>query len=74
MNHLSQIPESLPKWVELKAQHRIQSIPPASESDQWTANSQAHYAYKVGDTEREAVVSLIHELKLEGWDTVSINP
>lgn len=44
---LFDIPESVPKWLELASVHGI-------------------------ETEKEAVISLIHKMELKGWKTVTL--
>ena len=73
MDSLFDIPETTPKWRELADQHGI-SAALRSESDEWTALVEWFGEVEMdrGDTEKEAVVALIHRLQLAGWETVSL--
>lgn len=73
---LFEIPETVPLWVTLKEKHGIEThcAINTEEPHEWTAKLQSRYSYAKGETEREAVVTLIHSLKLKGWESVSVNP
>lgn len=74
MDTLFDIPESVPKWRELADRHGITTTW-SEESGEWTAHimspSRGIDAFP-DSTERAAVITLIHRLKLDGWNTVSI--
>lgn len=74
---LFDIPESVPIWQQLAVEHGIEL-----EEDQfglWRArfstvnDDDREFATVVSgcETAREAVVTLLHHLKLPGWETVS---
>ena len=82
MTELFDIPETLPKWAELRDRHRVYvhscnlEGPDANEygSELFTANY-AITGFKAaanGSTEKEAVITLIHRLQLDGWKEVSL--
>jgi hypothetical protein len=69
---LFDIPETVPKWREIADKFGIVAtyrespfLPPA-----WVA--EMFEDMEQGETEKEAVVALIHKLQLEGWSTVSL--
>lgn len=66
------IPKEKPHWLVLKHRHNI-TVSHNKETDTIYAVYNGAY-YETGETEREAVVALLHQLKLEGWETVSIEP
>lgn len=73
---LLEVPDQEPLWITAKLRHRIRC-----EYDQDTdtvlavwENAEGYRNTFEGDTEREAVISLIHALKLTGWQSLSINP
>ena len=73
---LFDIPQSTPKWQELADMHGIgcayrepDHLPPAYVAE---IEFFGHTEMEQGETKREAVIALIHRLKLAGWDTVSI--
>ena len=64
------VPEVVPPWLVLKKRHGI-----TAHYDQPRNIMKARYQNYEADgyDEREAVIALIHNLKLEGWESVSIN-
>ncbi|MGB0257495.1 MAG: hypothetical protein ACPGES_02470 [Coraliomargarita sp.] len=73
MEHLfTDLPDSVPLWLELKRKHEIRI--------HFDTKSQQVIAMKNGmdpeaaHDERTAVVSLIHNNLLEGWQSVSVTP
>jgi hypothetical protein len=60
---------SEPPWIELKRKHGIKStyLP---HFDKVGAIYGSHY--ELGDDERYAVTKLLHALRLDGWERVSI--
>lgn len=60
-----------PRWITLKEKHGIY-VTYKPDDDL----VRAHYSdfYEEGETEREAVVAILHTCKLEGWETVSVEP
>jgi hypothetical protein len=74
---LFEINESEPEWKILQSQHGIETrqifedgIPVAFAA--WIPGRQCETT--TDETERGAVVSLIHILKLDGWQRISMNP
>jgi len=64
-----------PLWKRLKQRHNIAAE--ALDEDKFKATYYPRNAGSVsrtGDTERAAVVAIIHELKLIGWDQVTADP
>lgn len=69
---LFDIPESVPKWRELASVHGIET---EQTGDTWesryddfgTLNRSTDH-----ETEKEAVISLIHKMELKGWREVSL--
>lgn len=65
-----------PRWKELAELHGISCnymephhLPPIWLAEiEWFGNTETDQA----ETEREAVIALIHQLQLEGWKTVSL--
>lgn len=84
---LFDIPESKPRWRELAEIHGIESDV-ISDVERMSDEAGGYYAERskgfarielfgeiesaTGETEREAVISLIHRLKLTHWETVSM--
>lgn len=65
----------IPRWKELAELHGLSCkyiesghIPFWSADIEWFGNAES----EKGETEREAVIALIHRLQLEGWRTVSL--
>ena len=73
MTELFQIEPTVPKWRELADLHGITATL-REESGEWTAWVEWFQSVEMagGDAEKEAVVSLIHRLRLTGWETVSL--
>lgn len=73
MDDLFNIEPTAPKWRELADLHGI-TANLIKETGEWTAWVEwfGKAEMTCGDTEKEAVVSLIHRLRLTGWETVSI--
>ena len=73
MEDLFNIEPTAPKWRELADMHGI-TANLIEETGKWTAWVEwfGQAEMTCGDTEKEAVVSLIHRLKLTGLETVSI--
>ena len=73
---LFNIEPTTPRWAELADLHGIECtyrepghLPPIWLSEiEWFG----HTEMEQGETKREAVVALIHRLKLEGWNTISL--
>jgi hypothetical protein len=73
---LFDIPETVPRWREFAdlhgiTCHRTEShyLPPVYIAElEWFGRTETDQA----ETEREAVIALIHRLKLSQWETVSI--
>jgi hypothetical protein len=80
MDDLFNIEPTAPRWRELADMHgitavcRIDVLDCSKDLIEWTAQIDWFESIVIerGMTEREAVVSLIHRLKLTGWETVSI--
>lgn len=81
MTELFEIPESKPRWKELASIHGI-TVKPIRRLNDDDEKEDAfesrihwfdHFQFATGETEKEAVVTLVHRLKLDGWHTVSIN-
>jgi hypothetical protein len=80
MENLFNIQPTAPKWRGLADMHGITAVCRREVLDygkdviEWTAQIDwfDSIVMERGMTEREAVVSLIHRLKLTGWETVSI--
>jgi hypothetical protein len=87
MDDLFQIPESKPRWKELAEVHGIDANiwyrVTENNYSRTAGNGEPRWFAEIiwfgeleaegGDTEKEAVVALIHRLKLTGWTSVSIN-
>lgn len=58
-----------PTWLKLKRKHSITATY-LEHQDKVGAIYGTHYA--LGDDERYAVIRLVQMLKLEGWETVSL--
>lgn len=71
MSHLFEIEPETPRWVLLKQKHEIR-VDYHKSSDEVAAIYGDFY--ETARTEREAVVALLHSLRLDGWETVSIEP
>ena len=73
MTELFQIEPTAPKWRELADLHGIAATL-RDDSGEWTAWVEWFHSVEIagGDTEKEAVVSLIHRLRLTGLETVSL--
>ena len=73
MDDLFNIEPTAPRWRELADMHGI-TANLIEETGEWTAWVEwfGEAEMTCGDTEKEAVVSLLHRLKLTGWETVSI--
>lgn len=74
---LFDIPETTPEWQLAKDRHEIQTrqIFEDGQPHSFTAWIPGKPCASVEDkTERGAVVSLIHRLKLDGWQRISMNP
>jgi hypothetical protein len=73
---LFEIPETTPKWQELADIHGIicglrepDYLPPIYVAEiEWFGKTESEQ----GESKREAVIALIHRLKLEGWKTISL--
>jgi len=67
------IPESVPKWRELADNLGI-TAKYNDQSGTWSAEIGwfREIEHESGETEREATVALIHRLKLNGWQEVSV--
>ena len=73
MEHLfTDMPDSVPLWLELKQKHKIR-IHFDTQSNQVIAMKNGMDP-EVAQDERTAVVSLIHNNLLEGWQNVSVTP
>jgi hypothetical protein len=80
MDDLTNIEQADLKWRELADMHGITAVCRIDMFDcgkdviEWTAQIDwfDSIVTERGMTEREAVVSLIHRLKLTGWETVSL--
>jgi hypothetical protein len=75
MTELFDIEPTVPKWRKLAEIHGIECEPrPLSAGVVWIASIDDFEATETdsGETEKEAVVTLIHRLKLTGWETVSL--
>lgn len=72
MTDLSDI-EPPDRWGELADMHGI-TANLIEQTGEWTAWIEwfGQAEMTCGDTEKEAVVSLIHRLRLTGWETVSL--
>ena len=76
MDTLFEIEPTTPKWRELMDLHGIEChyiesghLPPIWRSKiDWYGDNE----YEQAETEREAVITLIHRLQLEGWKTISL--
>lgn len=68
-NTLFEMAHDDPNWISLKKRHGITATY-IEHRDKVGAIYGTHYA--LGDDERQAVVKLLHMLKLEGWESVSI--
>jgi len=70
---LFEIEESVPKWRELGDKHGI-TAKFNDQSGTWSAEIEWFnwIAHESGETEREATVAIIHQLKLTGWQEVSV--
>lgn len=66
-------PESIPVWKALANLHGI-TTQYNSDSGTWSAHIDwfREIEHEDGETEREAVVALVHRLKLAGWNTISM--
>ena len=69
---LFDIPPTAPRWREIADKFGIVAtyrestfLPPAWVAEMFEDTAQ-------GETEKEATVTLIHQLKLEGWQTVTL--
>ena len=73
MDDLFNIEPTAPKWQELADIHGI-TANLIKETGEWTAWVEWFHSVEMagGDTEKEAVVSLIHRLRLTGLETVSL--
>lgn len=74
MEHLLlKVPPVTPRWLVLKLRHNIHAFY-ENKTDlmhaQYSKDGIEHE--KRGHTEKEAVIALIHTLKLEGWESVSL--
>jgi len=75
------VPETVPKWKELAEIHGIATKPVVrlndDDEEEDEIESRIHWfggmQFATGRNEKEAVITLIHRLKLTGWETVSIN-
>ncbi len=68
------VPASAPKWRKLMQRHGITARRLDETPERWGAGYELNDATILGfygETERDAVVAMIHNLKLEGWETVS---
>lgn len=73
MEHLfTDLPDTVPLWLELKQKHEIR-IHYDTDTDKVVAMKNGMEPEAAHD-ERTAVVALIHNNLLEGWQTVSITP
>lgn len=73
---LLDVPDQEPAWIVAKKRHGIR-CEYEDDSDMVRAvweNAEGYRNTFEGYTEREAVVALIHSLKLTGWEHLSINP
>ena len=73
MTELFDIEPTVPKWRKIAEIHGITATH-REESGEWTAWVEWFRSVEMagGETEKEAVVTLIHRLKLTGWETVSL--
>jgi hypothetical protein len=73
MFDITKMEPTAPNWRELADMHGI-TANLIEETGKWTAWVEwfGEAEMTCGDTEKEAVVSLLHRLKLTGWETVSI--
>ena len=73
MTELFQIEPTVPRWRELADTHGL-FTQYNEDSGTWAACVDwfRSVEHEEGDTEKEAVVSLIHRLRLTGWETVSL--
>ena len=76
MDTLFNIEPTTPRWVELADLHGIeydtQANGPSPFCRAMLIRDGICEYYTIGETKREAVVALIHRLRLEGWREVSI--
>lgn len=71
MTELFDIEPTVPKWRDLVNLHGIMTS--QFQDETWMATTGHGYdETETGETEKEAVVSLIHRLRLTGWETVSL--
>lgn len=74
-DELFDVPETKPRWRQLKEEHGIMTWTDITlsspDSRTWSAEHESSPIRCKGDTEREAVIDLIHKLKLPGWDSLS---
>lgn len=84
MDTLFEIEPTTPKWRELADLHGI-TFGPVNQSPDIEFESEyripesvavienfGEYEHEYADNDREAVITLIHRLQLEGWKTVSL--
>ena len=70
---LLDVPAQNPKWKELAERHGINTGAYSDESSIAKYSEEGgFYAQVIDGTEREAVITLIHRLKLDGWRGVSL--
>jgi hypothetical protein len=87
MDSLFDLPESKPRWKELAEVHGIEAVLDVDVERRNDEDGSKYYSvegwiatihwfgkmeHACGQTEKQAVVALIHQLKLTGWETVSI--
>jgi hypothetical protein len=71
---LFEIEETLPRWRELADFYGIRTWQPV-DSDDWCAEYRPTLSFQAIETqesERLAVIALIHHLQLKGWSELSV--
>lgn len=72
MSELFDVPETKPRWRQLQEEHGIRTFLCDEFNEPiWTASIRPESCVMTGDSEKEAVINLIHEMKLPGWDSLS---
>lgn len=75
---LFDVPESTPRWKQIADENRIRTMfhDPEQGQPYWVAmfspSRIENDEVERGETEREAVIALIHRLQLDGWREVSL--
>lgn len=72
-DELFDVPETKPRWRQLQEEHGIETFHVKIDGGpgDWISTHELIDSPLEGHTEKEAVINLIHELKLPGWETLS---